>query len=86
MMIGVFFSWVGVWRGGLAQSLWWFSRVHHLSTRGIAASQRFLRNMTFSQLVQTDETQARRIVDALPDKLLKGPTAIQVIGRALNAH
>ena len=47
MMIGVFVSGVGVLRGGLAQSLWWFSRVHHLSTRGIAASHRFLKNMTF---------------------------------------
>ena len=41
---------------------------------------------TASQLMQTEKTQARRFVDALPDKLLKGPTAIQVIGRALNAH
>ena len=41
---------------------------------------------TASQVVQTDETEARRFADALPDKLLKGPTAIQVIGRALNTH
>ena len=54
MMIGMFLSGVGVWRGGLAQWLWWFLRMHHLSTSGIAASHRFLKNMTFVFAARAD--------------------------------